>query len=677
MKYLELVKESNEELKERYDLVSQRVAEIAADAKASGIYADYFERTANYLMLLNSILAYAAKDEIRGMEEEKAADLNRQLFAEVCGKAYDTSYLNPSYAAEKLGKEAGQILSMLFMKIQECRKTAVEGNIQETCIYSELFVELYGYFSAEEVEMEWVKETIYSFMHDYTEVFREDIICRMVNPDYDYYKDIVMDADLSNTAYLYRYGRYVGENEIGIAKFLNACTEEEIQSMADTYTEGYRMGFVATQKDLSKKSIVEVRYPMGFERMARAAAKNFEKMNLRCVFTPFGTSANKQADYDHREDHGLWMNKSFIERSLESSRAAFEKYKLLAAGCAGPAVIEVFGETPFSPETKENTTKLDEKQQKLMVYYRSEFSRMTNEYIKGEERSFTIIAYPVPEIGEKFEEIFAETVKLNTLDYALYRDMQQKIIDVLDQAEKVHIVGINGNKTDLYVSIYPLKDPKKETAFENCVADVNIPVGEVFTSPVLKGTTGKLHVSQVYLREYNFLNLEIDFVDGMIEKYTCTNFDSEEENQKYIKENILYRHKTLPMGEFAIGTNTTAYKMAREYDIAAKLPILIAEKTGPHFAVGDTCYTYDEDNITYNPDGKAIVARENEISALRKEDISKAYYNCHTDITIPYDELGRITVIKKDGSTEDIIVDGKFVVAGTEELNRPLEEMQK
>jgi hypothetical protein len=115
--------------------------------------------------------------------------------------------------------------------------------------------------------------------------------------------------------------------------------------------------------------------------------------------------------------------------------------------------------------------------------------------------------------------------------------------------------------------------------------------------------------------------------------------------------------------------------MARIYDIADKLPILIAEKTGPHFAVGDTCYTYDEDNMTYNPDGKAIVARENEISGQRKEDISKAYFNCHTDITIPYDELGRITVVREDGTKEDIIVDGRFVVPGTELLNEPLEAL--
>jgi hypothetical protein len=133
------------------------------------------------------------------------------------------------------------------------------------------------------------------------------------------------------------------------------------------------------------------------------------------------------------------------------------------------------------------------------------------------------------------------------------------------------------------------------------------------------------------------------------------------------------------MGEFAIGTNTTAYRMARDYKIADKLPILIAEKTGPHFAVGDTCYSHEEDNLSYNPDGKAIVARENAVSALRKVPeaegggMEKAYFNCHTDITIPYDELDKITVIRKDGSTQDIIADGRFVLEGTEELNLPLD----
>lgn len=664
MKYLDLIKESNEELQERYELVAERVAELAKDASDAGKYADYFEKTAQYLVLLNTIVNGA-----------KGKEIIEKLYADIIGDAYATSYANPTYAVEQFGEEAGHILTALSARVRGCRLSVFEGNLQNVCIISELFVELYSYFCEENVELALVKDALYSFMHDYTEVFNEDAIARLVNPDYDYYMDIVMDSDLSNTDYLYNYGLYVGENEIGISQFLNTFSDEEMQAMADTYTEGYRMGFVATQKDLSKKTTAEVRYPIGFERMVRVAVNNFEKLNLRCVLRPYSTSANKQYDYDHRENHALWMDKAYVERSLEVYRTVFEKYKDICPGYAGPAVIEVFGEEPFSPASKDANIRLDEKQQQLSIYERSQFGQMLNKAIHGEERSFTIIAYPIPEIGEQFEEIFAETVKLNTLDYVLYRDMQQKMIDVLDQAEKVHILGANGNKTDLYVSIYPLQNPEKETAFENCVADVNIPVGEVFTSPVLKGTTGKLHVSQVYLGNYNFLNLEIDFVDGMITNYTCTNFENEEENKKYIQDNILHHHETLALGEFAIGTNTTAYKMARQYDIAAKLPILIAEKTGPHFAVGDTCFTYDEDNITYNPDGKAIVARDNEVSIQRKTDMSKAYFNCHTDITIPYDELGHIKVIKKDGSTEDIIIDGRFVVPGTEELNKPLDEM--
>ena len=131
-------------------------------------------------------------------------------------------------------------------------------------------------------------------------------------------------------------------------------------------------------------------------------------------------------------------------------------------------------------------------------------------------------------------------------------------------------------------------------------------------------------------------------------------------------------HSWLPLGEFAIGTNTTAYAMAKKYQIGSKLPILIAEKTGPHFAVGDTCYSHAEDTAVYNPNGKEIIARDNEKSLLRKEDMSKAYFNCHTDITIPYEELGRIAVVTGDGQEIPLIENGEFVLPGTEILNEPL-----
>ena len=297
--------------------------------------------------------------------------------------------------------------------------------------------------------------------------------------------------------------------------------------------------------------------------------------------------------------------------------------------------------------------------------------QITNRYIKGDERSFTIIAYPIPEIGDNFEAIFKDIVKINNLDYKLYEQIQQTIIDALDQGTSVHIKGAGENRTDLMVQLQKLTDPEKQTIFENCVADVNIPVGEVFTSPVLTGTNGTLHVSKVYLNELQYKDLCIFFENGIVLAYECKNFDSKEENQQYIRENILYHHESLPMGEFAIGTNTTAYVVAQKYGIQEQLPILIAEKMGPHFAVGDTCYSWSEDTPVYNQNGKEIIARDNEVSILRKTELDKAYYGCHTDITIPYEELEYIKVVKPDGNTISIIENGRFVLPGTEDLNKP------
>lgn len=695
MSYIDIYREANEMAEERLALARERVVEISKNPDVPLTYQDYFKKTASFAVqlaeLCEAVTAAQKENRCRATEMSLAEceTENSAFYEDILEEHYGSSYANPAYAVAQLGEDYGQLLAQLLAHLRGMICDAYKGNALNVTVALELFIGVYNHFETQVdvdgnrseavIEEKELRQEIYWYFHDNSEIFVEEKIRRLINPQEDFELDIVMNADLSDLRYLYRYGARIGENERKIAAFLNGMSEEEIQSMADTYTEGYRIGFEMTGKDLSKKQVAQIRYPIGFERMVRAAVCNFRKMNLKVTMQANGIAANKQYDFDHREDRALYLDKAYIERTLEVYKTYFEENKELAAGMAGPAVIEVFGEEPFSPETKKEALQYNEKQQQLCVYDMSMRGQITNQYIRGEERSFTIIAYPIPAIGTQFEKIFAETVKINTLDYVKYRDMQQKMIDVLDTADKVHITGKGANKTDLYVNIWKLTDAAKETAFENCVADVNIPVGEVFTSPVLEGTSGKLFVSQVYLNELNYENLEIDFKDGMIVDYTCTNFAEEAENKKYIRDNVLMHHDTLPMGEFAIGTNTTAYRMARDYAIADKLPILIAEKTGPHFAVGDTCYSHEEDNLSYNPDGKAIVARENAVSALRKVPeaegggMDKAYFNCHTDITIPYDELDKITVIRRDGTTQDIIADGRFVLEGTEELNLPLD----
>ncbi len=689
MGYQEFWHSYREEVEERFPLVQERLKQIVTEDTVANRWREYFQSTAAFLGGLCALY----EEIIAGNYFEKSLKLlqteNHALYEEILPENYANSYANPAYAAEKLGETFGKFLGMLYADVRSLIPYVFEGRNYELTIFGELFIEIYNCFEQEECANEQeIQQIIYWFYHDYSEIFTEISVLAQSSPELDFYVRIMMDSDLNDLRYLYRYGAYISPNEIKVAKFLNRMSEQEIQAMADTYTEGYRIGFEVTGKDLSKKKFVDLRYPIGFERMMRAAVNNFQGMGLapvvsRIAETSFSgrgngspavasTSPNRQYEYDHKFDRAVYLDKAFVERRLEGLRTAYEGRGDTAALYAGPAVVETFGEEGFTPVPCCSACRFGEKQQKLNVYLSSQSMQITNQYIRGEERSFTIIAYPIPEIGDKFEEIFARTVEVNTLDYKLYQRMQQKIIDVLDDGDFVHVTGKGANKTDLTVSLHTLENPQKQTNFENCVADVNIPVGEVFTSPVLKGTNGHLHVSQVYLNGMKYLDLELDFQDGMVVNYSCRNFAAEEENRTFLKENLLKHHDTLPLGEFAIGTNTTAYKMGVEYQIQDKLPILIAEKTGPHFAVGDTCYSWAEDTPVFNPDGKEIVARDNEVSLLRREEPQKAYFNCHTDITIPYDELDKITVIRRDGSSTDIIRDGRFVVEGTELLNKPL-----
>ena len=694
MGYREIYKEENENAQERYELVTDRLKEIRLEDTVPGLYRDYFSKMADFLLYLDEILKKQEAGSLDTESMEACRERNERLYGDIRPEHYASSYGNPAYAQEQFGLEAGQLLTFLYSELQAGIGYVFEEKKAAFTSLCELFVQIYNCFEQEEgPDLKEAKQVVYWYFHDYSEIFAQWQVAEMTDPDLDFCTRIIMESDLTDLRYLYRYGLPVGENELKTARYLNQMREDEIQAMADTYTEGYRIGFEVTGKDLSKKETVNLHYALGFERMMRAAVKNFEKMGLRPTISreafssflnkggakrgAYSTSVNRQFDYDHREDKAYYFDKSFVERRLEALRTAFEKKKKAAARHGGPAVLETFGETPFSPEVCEAAIRYNEKQQQLNVYNASMSGQITNEYIPGEERSFTIIAYPIPAVGEQFAEIFAETVKVNTLDYKKYQQMQQKIIDVLDGAVSVRIKGKGENRTDLSVSIIQLEDAKAQTAFENCVADVNIPVGEVFTSPVLKGTNGTLQVSEVFLNGLQYKDLELTFQDGMVTDYSCGNFEVVEEGRKYIRDNVLMHHDTLPMGEFAIGTNTTAYRMGQKYHIMDKMPILIAEKCGPHFAVGDTCYSHAEDTKVYNPDGKEIIARDNEISLLRREDMSRAYFNCHTDITIPYHELDRITAIYGDGSTRDVIRDGRFAVPGCEELNVPLDETGK
>ncbi len=504
---------------------------------------------------------------IHSFSLEELAEENKSFYADILPDHYEESYANPAYAVKKLGEEYGPLLAFLYTEIRGQIVYAFESRLWNITVLNETFIEIYNLFEEGIPKAQEVKDVLYWFVSDYADQTVSYRTRESLDPSLSFAADIITGEDLSDLRYLYQFGEYISDTELQIAGFLNSLPQETIDKMADTYTEGFSKGFEVMGRDLSIKKTVSIRYELGFERMLKKAISNFKEMGkdviilraavesinrnpnrklgfygiryelgfermlkkaisnfkemgkdviiLRAAVESinrnpnrklgfYGTSPNKQYEYDHRYDSAIYMGTALKERKLSVIKSALEEYKDLARLNAGPAVVETFGEAGFTPINKKEALLLSRHQEEVNIAYSNEYMQILDQYQPGEETSFTIIAFPKPEIGNQFPEIFQEIIKINTLDYELYRDMQQVIIDALDKAEYVTVKGRGNNRTDIRVHLHTLTDPASQTNFENCVADVNSPVGEVFTSPLLSGTDGELFVENVYIGDIQF-----------------------------------------------------------------------------------------------------------------------------------------------------------------------------
>ncbi len=304
MSFREINHKNNEEYWERLELVMERIEAVSEEEASSveELYRGYFFEMSELFLVLYKLAEASLSGKLAEISTLEGKKINRRLYLDV-QEDYADSYANPAYAVSKMGWEYSKLLSALDARLHGIYTSCMEGNIRYLCIYAELFVEIYNCFEdAQNLNVHEIRKCMYSFMHDYTEIFNADAICKLIDPEYDYFTQIVMEAELDHPAYLYRYGLYIGKDETESAHFLHSLTKQQMQAMADTFTEGYRIGFETTGKDISKKSVVEIRYPLGFERMVRAAVHNFKKIGLQPVLRPYSISLNKQFTYDHKED---------------------------------------------------------------------------------------------------------------------------------------------------------------------------------------------------------------------------------------------------------------------------------------------------------------------------------------------------------------------------------------
>ena len=476
-----------------------------------------------------------------------------------------------------------------------------------------------------------------------------------VETEQNKYLRILKKANPHDLEWMNEYGKEVTESEKETAVFYFSYPKEKICRMAEHITDAFFHGFTSQNRERGERKRVRLFYRIGQEALAVQVAHCIEEKGLLpVVIDPVLERRIEKEQFD--------TDSVAKEALIDLYEQVFYRYQKETADVCGMIGIGEFGEK--------------EKKRKGNLQKQIEIARrkVEEQYVRPSELSFCKVVFPSLEIGKQFQHIFDEIFEMNLEQSEEFEKIQQILIDGLDQCLWVRIIGKKPNQTYLDVQMQRIENREQQTNFMNCGGDLNIPYGEVFTTPQLKGTNGLLHIQDIFLQDRKYHNLKLWFEDGEIVDFSCE--EDGRETKGPILESLFYPYETLPVGEFAIGTNTLAFRICKKYQLEDQLPILIYEKMGPHLAIGDPCYKGAEEEPVYNLlDGKEITAKYNEKTRDGKTEKEK-YVQKHIDITIPYDEISALYGYTEYGEKIFILKDGKFILPGTDKLNHGMEERQ-
>ena len=292
---------------ERFRLSLERIETMGEEECAAPASVPFFRYAAGWVLMLLDHRRMLEDGSFNEMEISGLEEKNRALYEDIFPENYGHSWANPGFAIEQLGSEMGPVISAFMMELRSMISLVYEGDAERFLIRMELLLEIYFAFvtayseykaEAEDREessgndqmiggnrarnraradamppADHIREKIRQFQEEYA---RDETLVRVQRnlvggsvPE-----RIIGEWYLpGDMRCLYRYGAYVSENEKGVFTYLENLDDETIARMADTWTEGFRIGFEVTGKDLSIRKRAGLLYHIGFERVVKRAVE--------------------------------------------------------------------------------------------------------------------------------------------------------------------------------------------------------------------------------------------------------------------------------------------------------------------------------------------------------------------------------------------------------------------
>lgn len=165
-----------------------------------------------------------------------------------------------------------------------------------------------------------------------------------------------------------------------------------------------------------------------------------------------------------------------------------------------------------------NLTELSDVPSEKMCIYSKEYMMPVHMDIRVPKTRWVVLRYPNHSMAqaadmstEAFENFYFNVCNL---DYGKMSKAMDPLVNLLEKTDKVHL---KGEGTDLTFSI-------KDIPVVKCAGEMNIPDGEVYTTPVKDSVNGYItyNIPAVY-QGYTFENIKLEFKDGKIINATANN----------------------------------------------------------------------------------------------------------------------------------------------------------
>ncbi|MCK4957125.1 MAG: hypothetical protein KAS49_05775, partial [Candidatus Cloacimonetes bacterium] len=405
--YHELIQKLNLAARPNFEKSLEKIIAIWEETKDSeDKYLNFAFLLADKFLFYSELEKEFSEDYHKQNSKDDLQNTNERIFEELYAENYNTCFANPDYAVEIFGNELGEILQAYYTDIRSLTRLSITHKIFGFEFYAKNFIEVYELLKAKSSDADSYKSKINEIYKNFNKDWITVAILERYALDASAFSKLVETADLTDIRYLYQYGMNITANEIKTAKFLMEYPKEKVLELAKSMVKAYIRGFELAKKDLTKKKTVSIIYNVGQEIIVRELIKEFAANKLQVILnSAVSTSANKQFDYDHRFDNSLYFDEQYINKMLETQTIVLEELKDIVKLYSGPIYFDKFGEASFNPKQKESCLKLSDEQQKLKQHFGIEMNKLFQKYNPRTETSFSIIGFPVPEIGEQFSEI--------------------------------------------------------------------------------------------------------------------------------------------------------------------------------------------------------------------------------------------------------------------------------